>query len=125
MRTAKAVVLGGWLLGAGIPAAARGELSAAWTTCELRYVNRATTHAARCLACHDGTAGPSVGTGHGSHPVDVRYAAVGGFRAPEEIATMNLVLADGQVTCTTCHDWRSGLEARTSTRGLCSGCHEK
>lgn len=129
MRTAStAITL--FLLGASVPGIGRGELASGWKICELRYVNRGTSLAARCLACHDGSAAVPVPTGHGSHPVDVSYAAAlsgrHGLRPVAEIERRNFVLAFGKmVTCTTCHDGRSPLRARTSSTDLCSGCHDR
>jgi hypothetical protein len=131
MRTASTTTLITlFLLGASVPGMGRGEMAMGWKICELRYVDRGTSLASRCLACHDGSAGTPVATGHGSHPVDVSYAAAladrGGFRPVAEIERRNFVLAFGKmVTCTTCHDGRSRLHARTSSKDLCTGCHDR
>jgi hypothetical protein len=131
MRTAKTILTSLLLLlGASLPGSVRGEIATDWRMCELRYVNRGTGVASRCLGCHDGSAGAPVATGHGSHPVEVSYVAAlsqgGGYRPVEEIERRNFVLAFGKVvTCTTCHDGRSRLHARTASTEMCSGCHDR
>lgn len=98
--------------------------------CALDGADRATTRVAACTGCH----GPH-GVGFAlaaTHPVDVDYAAAAagssGERAlrPASKVPRDLVLVDGAVTCTTCHDARSRLPfrlARSGARALCVACH--
>lgn len=98
--------------------------------CALDGTDRATTPVRACTGCH----GPH-GVGFAlaaTHPVDVDYAAAAaastGDRALRTASTLprDLVLVDGVVTCTTCHDARSRLPfrlARSGARALCVACH--
>ncbi len=59
-----------------------------------------------CISCHGGAQGSH------SHPVDVDYgnaarSSRSGLRSPEEVVKRGLMLPDGKVSCTTCHDRRS------------------
>jgi predicted CXXCH cytochrome family protein len=103
--------------------------------CELRLADRARTTSRSCLACHDG----SIATGRmarahegsGAHPVDVDYLASRarrpGLRAPGALPP-GLVLVNGTVACTTCHDPRSSERAKTALpmgrSAMCFGCHD-
>jgi hypothetical protein len=58
-----------------------------------------------CLRCHPADGG-------GNHPVDIPYDEAarrsrGSLRSTEEVVRRGLFLADGVLTCTTCHDPRS------------------
>jgi predicted CXXCH cytochrome family protein len=131
---AAAVLAGAGWEGASPPGALRG--GSFETDCELRTADRAATPAAACLACHDG----SVGTGVSfqmramnrpgfDHPVDVDYAraALRDRRLlPPALLPPDVVLVNGRVACTTCHDG-GGTERGHTVRGredLCRSCHQ-
>jgi predicted CXXCH cytochrome family protein len=67
----------------------------------------------------------------GAHPLDVHYAEAQarrpGLRPPAALAG-ELVLVDGKVACTTCHDPRSLEHGRTalpmSRSAMCFACHD-
>ncbi len=98
--------------------------------CALAGAARERTASVSCLSCHDGTVGASIGVGHGYHPVGTDY-----FRArygrPAAVLRPDLppalVLVDGKVECTTCHDGASRERSLTalpmSRSALCFGCH--
>lgn len=101
--------------------------------CELTRVDRAHTPSARCVACHDGSAGVAMATGpagdgHGNHPVEVDYAA-SAARDPERYVPAAMVrpdvpLVDGKVACTSCHDGASPHPRRAvDPANLCAACH--
>jgi predicted CXXCH cytochrome family protein len=102
-----------------------------------------------CLGCHDGSTAPDVyssphainvagelgdvrlGTrGLRSHPVGVRYPPPGeNYSAAPAIEASGLLLDDGRIQCTTCHDAHNTLRhahmLRISNEGsrLCLTCH--
>ncbi len=95
--------------------------------CTLAIADRAHTPSSRCLACHDGSAARSLGA---SHPVEVSYVAAAttaGATALPSAPPPELPLVEGRVACTTCHDGRAPLPARTALPGdgLCYACHRK
>jgi len=128
MRTTHAAVLS--LLAAGSCAAlVLVGTHTAEAQCLLQSpgLDRSAVDSRRCLACHDGSAGPAVPL-HDSHPVERSYADAwmaqrGHLRA---IPAPELVLAAGRVTCATCHAGASPHPASTALPGsrLCQGCHE-
>lgn len=86
-------------------------------------VVRSMTPSSYCISCHDGSSMPiRVSDTHplGVHPVGY------GFRLKLSEA---IVLVDGAVACTSCHDGKSKLPhmlAMTQTGStLCLGCHAK
>ena len=91
-------------------------------------LDRASVESRHCLACHNGSAGPAVPL-HDSHPVDRAYADAwlqrrAGLRA---IPALEIVLAGGRVTCTSCHDGASSFPRKTALpqATLCQGCHDR
>ncbi len=95
--------------------------------CTLGVADRAHTPSSRCLACHDGSAARSLGA---SHPVEVSYLAAATSAGPTAMPPAppaELPLVEGRVACTTCHDGRAPLPARTALAGdaLCYACHRK
>lgn len=103
--------------------------------CELEGADRARTTSARCIACHDGTAGRAVevhtapdGIGR-SHPVEVDYGAAAarqpGRYHPAAMLPREIPLVDGKVACTSCHDGASREPKRVAMRTrLCESCHD-
>lgn len=125
--------------GAALAAAAAAVLGGAAPdvareVCELPQADRATTRAARCMACHDGSAGAGVqfrmraGSTPGfDHPVEVDYAsAAARNRGLRPAPGPGTVLVDGRISCTTCHDGRSALRASLARPQpeLCLSCHD-
>ncbi len=127
----------------GVPARIPGSAGSAGLTeagrasmgpCELEGAERSTTSSMRCIACHDGTAGPAVAfqmapDGRGmSHPVEVDYGAAVA-RQPDRYhpaATLppEVPLVNGRITCTTCHDGASPDPKHVAIpRRLCESCH--
>jgi len=99
------------------------------TPCELSTVNRAVTSSSQCVSCHDGSAATHVtwGADRRSHPIGMRYADVwvqsrAGLNG---IIPRALVLVEGRVECTTCHDGASLEPHRVAVplRSICTDCH--
>jgi predicted CXXCH cytochrome family protein len=94
--------------------------------CAMRTgVARSLTTAAQCLSCHDGTSGPSV-LDH-SHPTAVAYASSVGRTSLRPVVADGIVLVNGSVECTSCHDPASTQPDHTALSldgsTLCVGCH--
>ena len=127
VATAAAAVLAG-----GAPGARAPEIAA--EVCELSHADRATTRAVRCMGCHDGSAAPGVAfrmragdTPGFDHPVDVDYAsAAARDRRLRPRPDAGVVLVDGLISCTTCHDGRSRepFHVVVTRQELCISCHE-
>lgn len=107
------------------------------TLCELPKVDRELAHSRTCLACHDGSIATAVhqlgpDSASSSHPVEVDYrrAAAQTSRrlTPVNQLSTRLVLADGMVTCTTCHDPKSNradhLAMPMEGSAMCLACHK-
>ena len=85
------------------------RVALATTQCELRQPGSDALDSQRCLTCH--------GTGGGApegcvHPVHVRYQQAKGYasgrlRSEAEVERRGVLLLDGRVECTSCHDGRS------------------
>lgn len=128
--------LGSILAGAGTGSAGgplRPEVEL--KVCELRNADRARTSTRSCIACHDGSVGPGAGfemrAGNQpglDHPVDVPYAEAAARDprlAPASALPPDVILVNGRVACTTCHDGAS-TERGHAVRGqpeLCTSCH--
>ncbi len=104
-----------------------------------------------CLGCHDGITAPDVystphaisvaaelgdmrlGTpGLRSHPLGVRYPAPGGaFNPASAVEAAGLLLPDGTIQCTTCHDAHNTariprmLRISNDRSQMCLTCHRK
>jgi predicted CXXCH cytochrome family protein len=117
-----------------LPSTAHATILSPEDTCLLRWARRSTTPATRCLQCHDGSAakpidhlggGPS---SRGSHPVGVAYA-VGLARIPhlrpQGSLPAEIVLVNGELACTSCHDGRSSAPHKVAmpVGRLCTACH--
>ena len=102
-----------------------------------------------CLGCHDGVAAPDIYsgvhatrlaqqlgssqlgiTGLQSHPIGVQYpVADPKFNAPAAVQADGLLLPDGRIQCTTCHDpHNTGRHGRmlvisNDRSRLCLSCH--
>ncbi len=105
------------------------------TVCELRFADRARTPTRACVACHDGSVGSEIGfevrathQANANHPVDVSYAEAAARDprlAPESALPPDVILVEGRVACTTCHDGAS-TDRGHAVRGrpdLCTSCH--
>jgi Cytochrome c7 and related cytochrome c len=90
--------------------------------------DRSTCSSSACLSCHDGTCAAAVSSER-SHPVDRVYATGWLARRVDlrSIPDRELVLADGLITCASCHDGASALRHRTAVpvARLCQGCHDR
>lgn len=122
---------------AGSPMPRRGGPAPAGreTVCELERVDRGTTTAQSCLACHHGDIGPGAmflmappGQQGVEHPVEVDYRQSflhrpGQYAAPESLPP-DVPLVNGKVSCTSCHDPRSPEQNHvTRPESLCIACH--
>jgi predicted CXXCH cytochrome family protein len=131
-RSGLALVVAAWSVAAAAPTPPGVE-----SPCELRRVDRRRTGSRECIACHDGSVGPaalhalSVRGDGGAHPVEVSYAAAfarqpGSYRSAFELPRA-IVLPDGRVACTSCHDAASAEPARAAlplrASALCLACH--
>lgn len=134
---ALAAALGLVLVGAAVTARAAEHEGAAVgeSVCELQGAARARTPSTACMACHDGAAGPGVsfvmraGNQPGfDHPVEIDYAQASA-RDPRLVPPSGLppelVLVQGRLACTTCHDGASSEPRRVAGRAmdLCTSCH--
>jgi predicted CXXCH cytochrome family protein len=88
-------------------------------------VARSLVTADQCLSCHDGAQAPSIGS-H-THPTHVTYADSSGRTTLRPVVGDGIVLVNGMVECTSCHDPASTLAASTALTldrsTLCLGCH--
>lgn len=105
--------------------------------CTVGTADRSGTPVSACTSCHgatrrDGERSTFQMPGNGfSHPVDVDLDAVrsanpGRYASREELPAF-LPLANGRITCLTCHDGRAGNPhalARASQREMCLACHQ-
>ena len=98
--------------------------------CLLSWVRRSKAGTERCITCHDGSAGPAVHVGPGggrNHSVGVRYDETKSHTMlrPAAMLPPELVLVNGAVDCTSCHDGSSRLPHRIAVtpERLCAGCH--
>ena len=86
-----------------------------------------------CVGCHpnngDSSDEPSVSVPvHANHPVDVPYPEGNLQYVPTTDLDPKLRLADGNLSCITCHDPRAAdraLVLRLEEGELCLGCHRK
>jgi predicted CXXCH cytochrome family protein len=123
---------------AGWPGARGARVRASsdpYEECGLAKADRARTPSTACLSCHDGTATPTLafanrhgGPGGGAHPVDTDYfaASMGNRRLAQPFDLPRaVVLVDGRVACTSCHDGMSTNAARVAGElvSLCTSCH--
>jgi len=101
--------------------------------CVLPTVDRARTRSAVCLTCHDGTVGATMHAVAGElegHPIERTYEGVllasGRLRARADLPAQ-LVLPEGVVACTTCHDGGAPAPSRLAVpmtgSALCLSCH--
>jgi predicted CXXCH cytochrome family protein len=136
-RGGVALLAAAWILaGAGrweVPAAHRASAG----VCELGGADRARTSSARCVACHDGTVGTSVmfrtrvsGLLGYDHPVEVDYERArlhDRQLRPRAFLPRELVLVNGRIACTTCHDGAAATPGRVAVAAaaLCTSCHDK
>lgn len=135
---APAAALGLALVGAAVTARAiePGGAAESESACELQGAVRAGTSSTACMACHDGGSGPGVSfrmpraadTPGLDHPIEIDYAQAsarnGWLVSPGELPA-ELVLVEGRVSCTTCHDGASSEPRRVAGRlmDLCTSCH--
>jgi predicted CXXCH cytochrome family protein len=116
-----------------LPSPATATILSPEDTCLLRWARRATTPATKCLQCHDGSAARPIDhlpglSSKGSHAVGVSYDA-GSMRIPllrpRGTLPKEIVLVDGQLACTSCHDGRSSAPHRVAlpVGQLCTACH--
>ena len=141
-----ATIVGGDLLASsqGSDSTALGEATGCeppgGLVCELASacLDRSATSSQLCLTCHDGSVAGAVHTrAESSHPYDIEYwraegrpPGPGGTFRPTAELPVELVLVDGRVVCTTCHDYRADPERDAWTAlpvtasELCRGCHD-
>ena len=121
-----------WGLVVATAALGAAGLASADGACQLSQIDRATTQSSTCMACHDGSAGPTIAfdmaTGGMSHPVAVDYASVVAkypdTYVPPVALPAGVLLVNGRVECTSCHD--GSLTTRNHVvdeMQLCYGCH--
>jgi predicted CXXCH cytochrome family protein len=122
---------------AAAPALAAAAPPPTEAPCTLPRVDRARTGSRACIGCHDGSIG--LGAAHalaggapgGEHPVDVSYARAfarqpGSYRSAFDLPRA-VVLPEGRVACTSCHDAASAEPHRAAVpmggSALCFTCH--
>lgn len=125
---------GRWALLVTVTAAVASDRASAGT-CELSRVDRATTRSSTCMACHDGSAGPTIAFqmapgGDGmSHPVALDYASAAAAHpddtyTPAALLPQNVLLVYGKVECTSCHDGAlTTANHVVEPLQLCYACH--
>lgn len=96
--------------------------------CTLAEVKRSTTPSHACLPCHDGTVATSRHSGHiGAAYFEKAASGAYSLRASGPVAPVLLV--EGRVECTSCHDGRSAerhaLALPMARSALCTACHER
>ena len=113
-----------------------GADASASSECGLSAADRRVTSSLACLACHDGSVqGPiPIGSGHtrprrDAHPVGMLYEGARRMKLrPLASLPPAIVLVEGRVVCTTCHDGEASgrgklaIEQGPSSR-LCLACH--
>lgn len=107
-------------------------------SCTVATADRAKTGIAECTGCHAGLKGGGGGgrammqmPGHDfGHAVDVDFDAARAANpdsyVPREKLPAFLPLANGKITCLTCHDGRTGNKhalAKASQKEMCLACH--
>lgn len=130
--------LGMWLVGvaaalagepvAGVEAVAPASREAvASSLCALPSVERAKAKSAECMTCHDGSNPAAFEVRHEvSHRMDFDYAELrAASQDPDLVPAPPLVLPEGKVTCTTCHDAKPALKGWLAlpNKELCLSCH--
>jgi len=124
---------GRWVLLVTVTAVVASDPASAGT-CELSRLDRATTQSSTCMACHDGSAGPTIAfkmapDGNGmSHPVAVDYASTAAGHpdtyTPAALLPPNVLLVYGRVECTSCHDGAlTTANHVVEPLQLCYACH--
>ena len=128
MRTTRTKVVSLLAAGAGAALVLAGHHSAEAQCLLETSVDRSTVQSRQCLACHDGSGGPAVPV-HDSHPVERPYADAWMARRASlrSIPAPEIVLADGPVTCASCHDGAAPNPHQTALplAQLCQGCHDR
>ena len=133
----RSVVLGVWLIGGavalagapgeGSPSAEVAPAAGGRDGCRLPFVERATAKSSECMTCHDGSNPAAFEVRHEvSHRMDFDYAALrAASQDPNLAPAPPLVLPDGRVTCTTCHDAKPALKGWIAlpNKELCLSCH--
>jgi hypothetical protein len=90
--------------------------------------DRRTPTSSRCMQCHDGSKAANATTGH---RFDIEYQIYGKeLRLEPEKFNPKVVLADGKVTCMSCHEPQSTLRYHLAAptdgevaKRLCVACH--
>jgi hypothetical protein len=113
------IALAVWL---GMAASVRADPP---SPCELARSDRTRTPSSRCLGCHDGSAGSTLGP---SHPVEVDYATASarspGRYVPAALLPAEVTLVAGRVACVSCHAQASPHPKRAvEPATLCTACH--
>ena len=121
---------------ARLEAEARGGAGVAAATsagCTVATADRSVTAVAECTACH-GAVGANQRfqmPGHEfGHPVDIDFDAARSEHPDSYVSREKLPaflpLANGKITCLTCHDGRAGHAhslAKASQKEMCIACH--
>jgi predicted CXXCH cytochrome family protein len=117
--------------------AARGGAGVAAATaagCTVATADRATTPVADCTSCHGGADANQnfqMPGGHEfGHPVNIDFEAArsgnpDSYFSRDQLPVF-LPLAEGKITCLTCHDGRAGNRhslAKASQKEMCLACH--
>jgi hypothetical protein len=127
------VAPGGAMAPIGLPAALASDSPAASTSdasvaaCPIHEptTSRASTPTSACTGCHNRS-----NAAHTGHRVDIPYQAHSRLRPDPERFNPAVVLANGTITCLTCHDPRSTLPQHLAAptggrveKRLCIACH--
>jgi hypothetical protein len=99
-----------WFLGVGIAVGvALCAVAQEPAQCALFSPGSESATSAPCLSCHVSHSGMA------NHSIDVPYAAQGSDLRPiDEVRRRGVRIPDGEVRCTSCHDWRSPWRYRVA-----------
>lgn len=104
-----------------------GVEPAAPESCLLPFVDRRVTTSTVCMTCHDGSNPAAFEVRHDvSHRMDFDYAEFARAKQDPDLAEQpDLVMPEGKLTCTTCHDAEPGLKdwIAKPNKQLCLSCH--
>lgn len=96
--------------------------------CTLPDAERSSTRSDACLSCHDGSVASDRHSTH-VHVSYLEYMRTGRYALRPYGPVRPVLLVEGRVECTSCHDGHAGqphaLAATLAGSALCRSCHER